>query len=164
VVSYRFPARDGKAPVTVKWYEGPSKPKAPEGFDYDMPAGGGFIMVGEKGGIFHGGMRPNSPKLYPEAKWQEYRSNRDKQVPKTLPRVSGIHRDWVNAVKEGKKSCSDFSYSGPLTEAILLGSLAIRTGEGLEWDAENLKIKGNEAAAALIKTEARKGWRPEDLK
>lgn len=128
-----------------------------------LAKGGGFIMVGEKGCIYHGGMRPNSPMLYPKARWEQYRAEKDKQVPKTIPRVPGIHRDWVESVKAGKKSCSDFSYSGPLTEAILLGALAIRTGKGLEWDAKNLAIKGNDAAAALIKTEARKGWRPEDL-
>ena len=163
VVSYKFAARDGKPPVTVKWYEGPSKPKAPEGMDWDMPGGGGFIMVGEKGGIYHGGMRPNSPRLYPQARWNEYRANKDQHVPKTIPRVPGIHRDWIDAIKNGTKSCSDFSYSGPLTEAILLGSLAIRTGKGLAWNADELKIEGNPEAAALIKPEARKGWRPEDL-
>lgn len=163
VVTYSFPARDGKPSVKVKWYEGPSRPNVPEDFDYPIPKGGGFIMVGEKGGIYHGGMRPNSPMLYPKARWQQYRADKDKQVPKTIPRVPGIHRDWVESVKAGKKSCSDFSYSGPLTEAILLGALAIRTGKGLEWDAKNLAIKGNDAAAGLIKTEAREGWRPEDL-
>ena len=163
IVSYRFPARDGKPPVTVKWYEGPSMPKAPDGMDWEMPAGGGFIMVGEKGGIFHGDMRPNSPRLYPQARWNEYRENPNQQVPKTIPRVPGIHRDWVESIKNGSKACSDFSYSGPLTEAILLGALAIRTGKGLDWNAEEMIISGNPEAAALINPEARKGWRPEDL-
>ncbi len=163
VVSYMFPARGGKPPVTVKWYEGPSMPKAPEGQDWEMPGHGGFLMVGEKGGIFHGGMRPNSPRLYPKARWEDYRTSRDKQVPKTIPRVPGIHRDWVDAVRNGTKACSDFSYSAPLTEVILLGSLAIRTGKGLQWKAETMEITGNPEAAKLIKPEARKGWRAEDL-
>jgi predicted dehydrogenase len=164
IVTFNFPARGNKPPVKVKWYEGPSLPKAPEGFDLGDPDGeGGLIMVGEKGGIFHPGMRPNSPRLYPQAKWKEYRANRDKQVPKTIPRIPGIHRDWVNAIKEGKKSCSDFSYSGPLTETILLGTLAIRTGKTVKWNAEKMQITGNPEAAKLINPEARKGWRPEDL-
>ncbi len=91
------------------------------------------------------------------------RTNPDKRVPKTIPRIPGIHRDWVNAIKEGKKSCSDFSYSGPLTEAILLGTLAVRTGKTVKWDAEKLEIIGNPEAAKLINPEARKGWRPGDL-
>jgi predicted dehydrogenase len=164
IVTFNFPARNGKPPVRVKWYEGPSQPKAPEGFDLGDPGGeGGMIMVGEKGGIYHPGMRPDSPRLYPEAKWEEYRSNGDKRVPKTIPRIPGIHRDWVNAIREGRKSCSDFSYSGPLTETILLGTLAIRTGKTVKWNAETMQITGNPEAAKLINPEARKGWRPDDL-
>ena len=62
-----------------------------------------------------------------------------------------------------RAACSDFSYAGPLTEAILLGSLAIRTGKSLKWNAANMEITGNPEAAKLINPEARKGWRPEDL-
>ncbi len=141
IVTFNFPARGNKPPVQVKWYEGPSLPAAPAGYDGGAPGGeGGMIMVGEKGGIFHGGMRPDSPVLYPKAKWEAYRASGDKQVPKTIPRTQGIHRDWVEAIKNGKKSCSDFSYSGPLTEAILLGTLAIRTGKTVKWDAKKLAI------------------------
>ena len=164
IVTFNFPARNGKPPVRVKWYEGPCLPKAPEGFDLGAPGGeGGLIMVGEKGGIFHPGMRPGSPRLYPEAKWEEYRGSRDKRVPKTIPRIPGIYRDWVNAIRESRKSCSDFSYSGPLTETILLGTLAIRTGKTVTWNAKKMQITGNPEAAKLIHPETRKGWRPEDL-
>jgi hypothetical protein len=164
IVTFNFPARGNKPPVKVKWYEGPSVPPAPAGFDGGAPGGeGGMIMVGENGGIFHGGMRPDSPVLYPKEKWQAYRASGDKQVPKTIPRTQGIHRDWVEAIKNGKKSCSDFSYSGPLTEAILLGTLAIRTGKTVKWNAKELAIIGNAEASKLINPDAREGWRPKDL-
>lgn len=164
IVTFNFPARGEKPPVRVKWYEGPSVPESPAGYDGKPPGGeGGLIMIGEKGGIHHGGMRPNSPSLYPQEKWQTYRASGDKQVAKTLRRPGGIHRDWVDSIKNGTKSCSDFSYSGPLTEAILLGSLAIRTGKTVKWDAEKLEIIGNPEASKMINPEAREGWRPEDL-
>jgi len=164
IVTYHFPARGDKPPVKIKWYEGPSRPEPPKGYDLGgLHGGGGLIMAGTKGGICHGGMRPDSPQLYPKAKWEEYRSNKDKQVPKTLPRTRGIHRDWVDAIKTGAMSCSDFSYAAPLTEIILLGTLAIRTGKGLKWDSETMKISGNPEAAKLIKVDARKGWDIKDL-
>jgi hypothetical protein len=50
-----------------------------------------------------------------------------------------------------------------MTEAILLGPLAIRTGKPLKWNAESMEITGNPEAAKLINPQARKGWRPEDL-
>ncbi len=121
-------------------------------------------MVGEKGGIYHAGMRPQSPCLYPQARWEDYRANPNQQVPKTLPRIKGgLHQDWVNSVRNGTKACSDFSYSAGLTEVILLGTLAIRTGKGFCWNAEKMEISDNPAAAELIKIEARAGWRVEDL-
>lgn len=164
IVTYHFPARGNKPPVRVKWYEGPSVPETPAGYDGKPPGGeGGLIMIGENGGIHHSGMRPDSPSLYPREKWETYRASGDKQVAKTLRRPVGIHRDWINSIKNGTKSCSDFSYSGPLTEVILLGSLAIRTGKTVKWDAEKLEIIGNPEASKMINTEARKGWRPEDL-
>ena len=164
VVSFNFAARGGKPPVRVKWYEGPSVPEAPAGYDWGPPGGeGGFIMVGENGGICHGGMRPDSPRLYPKQKWEDYRASGDKQVPKTLPRTQGIFRDWIDAIRNDTPACSDFSYAGPLTEAILLGSLAIRTGKPLKWDATAMEVTGNPEAAKLINPVARKGWRPDDL-
>jgi predicted dehydrogenase len=164
IVTFNFPARGTKPPVRVKWYEGPSVPDTPAGYDGKPPGGeGGLIMIGENGGIHHSGMRPNSPSLYPQEKWQNYRASGDKQVAKTLPRTGGIHRDWIDAIKNGTKSCSDFSYSGPLTEAILLGSLAIRTGKTVKWDAAKMEIIGNPEASKMINPEAREGWRPEDL-
>jgi len=164
VVTYKFPARGKQPPVNLKWYEGPSIPEAPKGYDSPIKRGGGMIMVGSEGGICYDGMRPNSPRLYPKAKWEEYRKNVAKRVPKTLPRAKGgIHHDWLRAIRDGKKSCSDFSYSGPMTEVIVLGTLAIRSGKAVEWDAKTQTIKGNPEAQKLVKIPARKGWRPEDL-
>jgi hypothetical protein len=121
-------------------------------------------MVGTDGAIYHAGMRPNSPRLFPEEKWTEYRANPEKRVPKTLPRVEGgIMGNWLDGIRDGKKACSDFSYSATLTEVILLGTLAIRTGKALNWDAESMKISDNPEAAEMLKVPARKGWRTEDL-
>ncbi len=164
IVTFHFPARGNKPPVKLKWYEGPSVPAAPAGFDLDAPGGeGGMIMVGENGGIFHPGMRPDSPQLYPKSRWEAYRASGNQQVAKTLPRTHGIHRDWIDAIKNGTKSCSDFSYAGSLTETIILGTLAIRTGGTVGWNAAKLEISGNPAASKLINPEARKGWRTQDL-
>ncbi len=163
VVHFNFPARGEQPPVTIKWYEGPTRPPLPEGYDQGLQGEGGLIMIGDKGGICHHGMRPNSPRLYPQEKWDAYKSNPDERVAKTLLRTSGIYRDWLDAIRNGTKACSDFSYAVPLTETILLGTLGIRTGQTVTWDAKTMKISDNEAASTLINPEARKGWRIDDL-
>lgn len=165
VVTYHFPARAGKPPVTLKWYEGPTMPPKPAIMgEVEMKRDGGMIMLGSKGAIYHAGMRPDSPRLLPDEKWQAYRKNVDQRVPKTLPRVGDIFSDWLNGIKTGTTPCSNFEYAVPLTEVIVLGTLAIRTGKTVEWDADAMKVTNdNPEAAALVNLPAREGWRVEDL-
>ena len=35
---------------------------------------------------------------------------------------------------------SNFDYAAPLTEMVLLGSIAIRAGHRIEWDEENRRV------------------------
>ena len=68
------------------------------------------------------------------------------------------YQEWIKACKGGERCLADFEYSVPLTEMVLLGNVAMRTGKAVEWDAENLKAKGNPDADQFIKGEVRKGW------
>ncbi|MCG8509716.1 MAG: Gfo/Idh/MocA family oxidoreductase, partial [Rhodospirillales bacterium] len=165
VVTYHFPARGSKPPVTLKWYEGPKMPPKPQVMgNVELHKEGGMIMIGEKGAIYHPGMRPNSPRMFPESMWEKYRTTPPEQrVPKTLPRVKGIFEDWLNCVKTGGKCVSDFNYSAPLTEVIVLGTMAIRTGKAVTWDPKGMKVTDNPEANKLVNPPAREGWRVEDL-
>jgi hypothetical protein len=62
--------------------------------------------------------------------------------PKTLPRIKGGHAaDWIQSCKEGgHPACSNFDYAGPLTEMVLLGVLAVRTGEKIVCDHQSLTV------------------------
>ena len=54
---------------------------------------------------------------------------------------------------------SNFNYAGMLTEAILLGNVAMRAGnKKFEWDGPNMKAIGCPEAEQFIRTEYRKGW------
>lgn len=172
VVTYYFPARNGLPPVKVKWIEGPTVPKMAKDFETAQAAAlaksgskeeaksyaDGIFMVGKKQTLFSPGMRPNSPRLYDEDVWQEFRRNRP---PQTLPRIKGGNiQEWIRAVKgEGPRPGSHFDYAEGLTELILLGSLAIRTGKNIEWDPKKMKIKNEPSLNKYIKPKARKGWR-----
>ena len=160
VVTYQFAARGPKPPVKITWYEGPKRPPRPEFMGAEeLDREGGMLMIGSKGAIGHSGMRPESPRLYPEAIWQEIRTDVSKRPPKTIPRIKGsIFSDWVGAIKNGGTPCSNFSYAGPLTEIIILGTLAIRTGKSIEFDSANMKIANNPEAHDLLHVPARKGW------
>ncbi|MFL2911562.1 MAG: hypothetical protein ACJZ70_13640 [Limisphaerales bacterium] len=67
--------------------------------------------------------------------------------------MSGLRR-----VREGKPAWSNFDYSGPMTEAMLLGLVALRSGKKIKWDAKKMHVTNVPDANELINPEYRKGW------
>jgi hypothetical protein len=76
----------------------------------------------------------------------------------TIPKSIGHWLEWTTACKTGSPTLCNFDYAGALTETILLGIVAYRTGEKLEWDAVNLKAKNSTKADNFLTKEYRKGW------
>ena len=160
IVRYNFPARGDMPPVKFTWYDGGLKPPRPEELEENRPMkvaeeeeDEGLLFVGDRGKIlcsFHGG----HPQLIPESKMRNY-----KQPPKTLPRSPGNEREWLDACKGSKvKPGGNFEFSGLVTETLLLGNVASRTGQKLSWDRANLKVPNSDAAQKLVSPERRKGW------
>jgi hypothetical protein len=149
IVRYDFPAR-GKLPgVKLTWYQGGKRPE--RGRDGRVPAwGNGVLFVGAHGMLLADYGRH---VLLPEAKFADYK----RPVP-TIPRSPGHHAEWLIACKTGKPTTCPFRYSGPLTEANLLGNVAYRVGKKLEWDAVNLRAKGCPEAERFLRKTYRKGW------
>lgn len=158
VVTYDFPARGKMPPVRLKWYDGGIMPPRPEELEDGRmmgDSGGGGLFVGDKGKLMYSTYGKN-PRIIPESKMREYQ-----RPEKTIPRSPGIHEEWVEAIKKGKKSTSDFSYSGTLTEVMLLGNVAVATKEHntkLEWDSENMEFKNLTEANEFLHMEYREGW------
>jgi hypothetical protein len=116
---------------------------------------GGILFLGDKGALMCG-VYGRNPRIIPEAKMKEY-----KRPEKTIPRSPGIHEEWVEAIKAGKKSTTDFSYSTRLTETMLLGNVAIKTQEAkvkLMYDGAAMRFTNLEEANALLHKEYRTGW------
>jgi predicted dehydrogenase len=160
MVHYNFAARGDMPPVKFTWYDGGLKPPRPEELEEDRPlrAEGeeieeGLLFVGDRGKIlcsFNGG----NPRLIPEAKMKAY-----KQPPKTLPRSPGNEREWLDACKGSKdKPGGNFEFSGRVTETLLLGNVAIRAGQKLNWDRSNLKVTNSDLAQKFVRPERRSGW------
>ena len=76
----------------------------------------------------------------------------------TLPRTPEHHIEFINACKGGPPTQSNFDYAARLTEGLLVGYLAQRTGKRIEWDSKNMKAKGVPEADRFIHPEFRKGW------
>ena len=155
IVTYKFPARGGKSAVDVKWYEGPRMPKAPKGLTMRSKAMAVSLWSEKKAHL----PRRHAPQQSPPLSSSHGKNT--KKIPpsvlKTLERVGGIHRDFVNCIRNGGKTCSDFIMRTTYR------SHSPRYFGNSYWQespmgCENLKIKGNKEASALIEVEARKGW------
>jgi len=153
-VKFSFPARNNMPKVAmpavkVYWYDGGLLPSVfemlPEGENLMADGLGGCLFVGSKDNLICGCGGFNSRLL----------SGRIPQVSPYLPRIPGAigyvdgphEQDWIRACKESPENrieaTSNFGYSGPFNEAVLLGVMAIRLqglNKSLIWDAENMKF------------------------
>ena len=156
IVYYKFPARGNMPPVNLTWYDGGLVPRRPEELEEGRRMGNGnsgVIFVGDKGKLMCNEYG-DSPRLLPETRMQEYQ-----RPPKTIPRIDGSHeQDWIRACKGGEPACSNFDYSGPLTETVVMGNLAIRVDGKLDWDGKNMRVTNVEEANQYVHREYRKGW------
>ena len=152
IVRYKFPARGSMPPVELIWYDGGLMPPRPEELEPSRSMGSnGIILVGDKGKILAPGWA-GVPRIIPETKMKAY-----KRPPETIKRSNGHHRDWVDACKGGDPASGNFEYSGHLTELVLLGGLAIRSGQKIYCNGPEIK-GANGSVDHLIKDERRSGW------
>ena len=149
IVRYEFPARGELPPVRLTWYDGGKRP--PLQAEAKLPDwASGVLFVGEKGMILADYGRR---LLWPEEKFAGFQP-----PPQTIPPSIGHHREWTEACKTGGATTCHFGYSGPLTEAALLGMVAFRVGQKINWDPVNLKAVNCPEADIWIRKPYREGW------
>ena len=111
------------------------------------------MFIGDRGTILCD-FTSRDPKLIPATKMKAF-----KQPPKTLPRSVGNEREWLDVCKGGKtRPGANFEFSGVVTEALLLGNNALRTGQKLVWDQANLRVANLAAAGQFLRPDRRQGW------
>jgi hypothetical protein len=146
-----------------KWrFKHPEKKKDKEGNEKEemkvKEVSSGSFLVGDKGVLF-------SPDDYGADSYIVTPDGVERLTgdPEKLPRNGkgdqGQKDEWVKAILEGKPelALSNFDYAGMLTETVLLGNVAIRTGKKIDWDGPNLKTNSREADE-LIRGTYRKGF------
>lgn len=145
-VMYEFPKRGELAPVKLTWYDGNLVPKEIHG---ERVPSSGVMFVGSEGMMY---ANYGSYRLFPQEKFGELK------VEQTIPNSIGHHAEWIKACKDGSPTTCNFDYSGALTETVLLGNVAYRTGKALDWNAAELKAANCPEADRLVSKEYREGW------
>ena len=116
---------------------------------------GGVIFIGEKGILLHDTYGSN-PRLYPQALMEAAAT-----VPKSIPRIAWSHElNWTKAIRGEAKASSPFEYAARLTETMLLGLVALRSGQGKKilYDGERGLITNVAEANAYLTRDYRAGW------
>lgn len=152
VVRYQHPARHEAPELTLTWYHGGKQPPpsvlAPE---FAAQWKSGVLFIGQKGMLLADYGRHI---LLPEKDFSGF-------VPPapTIPDSIGHHAEWIKACKTGEPTTCGFDYSGPLTEAVLLGNVAFRAGARIDWDSKHLRAAGCRDADQYIHHHYRRGWK-----
>ncbi len=182
-IRFDFPERDGLPPCKFWWYDGnpnskhgmfksgnfvsPLRPSADLTHEIvsqrgELPASG-CLVIGDKGKLFAGddyGARfqvvlKDEKEYTPSEKHEACVA-----VPQTIPRSPGHDQEWFAMMKGGPAAYSNFNISAYLTEIILLGCVALRSGVGhkLDWDGPNMRATNAPEAAQFVKRQNRQGW------
>ncbi len=156
-VRYKFPATEYTVgpTINVTWYDAVGVLPAREKLehvpaDYKLPTNGS-ILIGEKGSLIIPHWAP--PTLLPLGK----------VAKDALPKVDSVDHyvQFADACRGQGQTTSSFDYAGPLTETVLLGTVAIRVPEKLlVWNSETMRITNMPAAEQWLTKPYRKGWEP----
>ncbi len=169
-IHFKFPRVGGGQDIKLSWYDGGIMPERPDELRPSEPFGnrdGGIMLIGTRGKLLMDCYGAN-PRILPTTLMNTI------EVKKRLPRVpEGHYVQWVNACiagYENGKTSSPFDFAGPFTEAILLGSLAVRSFQTkdedgrfsgrkrLLWDAKTMTVTNHDASNKFVKRDYRDGW------
>jgi predicted dehydrogenase len=171
-ITYLFPARGDQPACALHWYEGERNgqrmlPPAELLKGVLEPgkklAASGSLLVGAKGILFSPNDYGAIFQLTPAKDFAGVQTTQPEKGPEGTNNGEDpfMKREWANAIRAGKPALasSNFDYAARLTEAMLLGNIAVRfAGQRLEWDAAAMRFTNSEPASRLVRTEYRKGW------
>jgi hypothetical protein len=164
-VRFRYPASGKRSAVDLIWYDGGMRPPTPPELEIDdkeLPIEG-MMFVGNKGKIL-AGFLVEDPRLIPERRMRKHPA-----APESVRQQDGQGgaslglRQWIAAVRGGPQSPSSFLNAGPISEAVNLYSVALRTGRKLKYDSGSRKISNIAEANRYLSREYRKGWDPQSI-
>ena len=163
IIRYDFPARGDLPPVKFTWYDGGKKPDPALIGVQNLPSNGS-LLIGDEGKMYVPETYGARYRLLPKEKFAD-RQDALQIPPHEMSKLEEITmaashcREWIDACKGGPPAGSNFvDHSGLLTEVVLLGNVAMRTGKRLEWDGPNMKAKNCPEADQYLRPELRKGW------
>lgn len=150
---FQFASSEYTNGIELFWYDGGVKPRLPreiESHDIDVTREG-ILFVGDDGmilGSFHG----RNPQLFAKGKRQPLKVDDGPKMPSK--RISL----WIDECQGGDQSPGSFLNTASITDTVNLGSVALRSGKKIRFDADQVQITNDHGANAYLKRDYREGW------
>ncbi len=164
-VHLHFPASNGRRELDLNWLDSGLRPARPAELPVDLPLsvdGEGVLYTGERGKLLTGFMGESPRLLTPGGKLssplpaeptasQPFALDRPELGPSASSADAAHFREWIAACHGGPPARANYAFEQPIVEGLMLGCIAIRTGELLEWDAAAGHLtRGSARAIALL--------------
>ncbi len=153
-ITWVFPGNERTAgDFVVEWFDGefypPKEIQALYPYQDSEYPEEGAMFIGTEGAMLL--PHKSGPILLPREKFASVKR------PDLEPRNHYHH--FLDACLGGEPTEARFAQAGPMTEAILLGTVAIRVpGKTLEWDAARMTIPNEPKANRFLRRAYRDGW------
>jgi predicted dehydrogenase len=150
-----FPANDWRKEISVEWYQGTLKPKAPHKAIDISKIGHGVMFNGTKGAII---ADFRTRMLIPAVTGADMTYYDPPARNEVAPPMGDFMGEWITACKTDLQTTCNFDYAACLIETLMLGLTAHRAGKELRYDPEEGRVTNDPIANDYLKKEYRKGW------
>jgi len=165
-IHFHFAQTASRPELTMNWFDGGLEPARPKGLPNDAPmgtGGEGVIYTGDHGRVMTAYMGENPRVIAADGKVTlpygapvttdaPFRADRPEWGGSASGADTAHFLEWVEACHGGPAARASYAYEAPIVETLLLGCIAVRTHEVLDWDAENFRFaEGSQQATALLK-------------
>ncbi len=152
---FEHPANDWRPAIKVSWYQGGMMPNSPMKYIDLNKIGHGALFKGSKGFIVSDF---DSRVVIPYGDDADLTYYESREKSELEPPIEDFQQEWIDACKGDLKTSCDFEYGADLMEQLLLGLVAYRVGEKIEYDGAKGRVANNEHANELLRREYRPGW------
>jgi predicted dehydrogenase len=159
-IHFKFEARADAPALELFWYDGGMRPRLPKEVEASNVevSHEGILFIGDKGMIIAGYFGEN-PQLFARSEWEPLvppQSQKGAAQQESDP--SERNKPWRAAFQGGPQSPGSFLNAGPISDAVNLGTIALRTGDKVLFDSSNMKITNVTEANKYMYRDYRKGW------
>lgn len=154
-MQFDHPANDWRPAIRVLWHQGGAMPKSPTKWVDLNKIGHGAMFKGTKGFVV---ADFSKRLLIPYGKNSDMRYYKPREEKDLIPDMGHFQEEWINAAKGDLKTSCDFDYGGEMIEQMMLGLVAYRIGEKLDYDGAKGIVTNSDEATSLLGKKYRDGW------